>query len=72
MKPEPRSPYILKKDLEEGMAYIVHARDFHIAIWDGEEFHGIRIAFGRSSMSTELHWDDGPPNGTVKPKRKMN
>lgn len=59
---------ILKKDkLESGKAYAVRARNFNIAIWTGETFRGLRFKFGQPYMSSEHHYDDGEPFGTVKP-----
>lgn len=59
--------YIKKEDLKHGSAYAVRARNFDVAIWDGEKFQGLRFKFGDWYMDDEKHWDEGAPFGTVKP-----
>jgi hypothetical protein len=61
--------YIAKKDLIPGRRYKVAARNFAEATWDGERelFVGLRHKFGATFLDTELHWDDDPNYGTVKP-----
>lgn len=66
-----RTEYITKDELVPGEAYEVDARSFKVAIWDGEQFHGLRRKFSLTFMDTEFHWDNGPPHGTVKPIRKL-
>lgn len=63
--------YISKDKLKLGSAYLVHARNFKIAIWDGEQFNGLRSKFGSWFMDTELHWDEGPPHGTARPLKEL-
>ena len=59
--------YIPKEELLVGQAYYVSARNFSYALWDGEEFVGMRYKFGTWFPDKELHYDDGAPHGTVMP-----
>lgn len=59
--------YIPIQDLIVGAIYEVRARNFSVARWNGRDFEGHRFKFGSTFLSTEHHWDDGPPYGTVKP-----
>lgn len=63
--------YIEMKDLEVGARYEVNARNFNEAIWNGKEFRGMRTKFGQTYEAGELHWDDDPHYGTVKPIKKL-
>lgn len=71
-KPLDDGGYLKKEDLEQGAAYRVKARNFGIAIWDGKAFQGLRCKFGSCFMSSEDHWDEGAPFGTVKPLYKLD
>lgn len=64
-------PYIPKDELVAGAAYKVDARNFGTAIWDGKAFQGLRYKFNSAFMSSEYHWDDGAPYGTVKPLKML-
>jgi hypothetical protein len=59
--------YIKREDLVVGTRYIVDARNFSEATWNGVEFIGLRTKFGHTFLDTELHYDDHPHYGTVKP-----
>jgi len=59
--------YIKKDKLKVGQAYHCHARNFETGTWNGREFEYIRTKFNTAYTDTELHWDDGPPHGTVRP-----
>ena len=61
--------WLTKDQLEVGKFYAVHARNFTLAYWNGNEFIGVRNKFGCLFQDKEFHWDDGPPFGTVKPVR---
>ena len=63
--------YVAKDDLKVGRAYYVSARNFSYAIWDGKEFQGLRYKFGTYFIDGELHYDDGPPHGTVLPFEEL-
>lgn len=54
-------------DLVENGVYLVDSRNFKVAIYRDEAFHGIRHKFGQKFMDREFHWDTGAPFGTVKP-----
>ena len=59
--------YIKLENLIVGAVYIVEARNFSLALWDGEAFHGIRNKFGQNFVDKEFHWDSDPRYGTAKP-----
>jgi len=59
--------YLKKDELIIGGRYRVEGRNFDIATWTGEEFVGMRVKFGGRFLDQELHWDDDPKYGTVKP-----
>ena len=59
--------YIKKEDLVDGAYYICDARNFTEGMWNGTSFTYNRLKFGGTFLDTELHWDDGPPYGTVQP-----
>jgi hypothetical protein len=63
--------YIPKEDLIDGASYYCIARNFKIGIWNGKSFNYTRDKFGTKFVDVEYHWDDGAPNGTVKPLARM-
>jgi hypothetical protein len=63
--------YLPKDALVEGISYYCVARNFIVGKWNGECFEYTRGKFGSTFQDTELHWDDGPPFGTVKPLAKI-
>lgn len=63
--------YLKKEELEVGVPYKVHARNFNEAVWNGKAFTGMREKFGDRYEFDEYHWDDGAPFGTVKPLEKL-
>ena len=63
--------YLKVGELERGAAYEVDARNFSVAIWDGEAFQGLRFKMGEYYMFPEYHWDTHDFYGTVKPIRKL-
>jgi len=63
--------YIPKDKLVVGATYRCFARNFTEGIWNGKEFDYMRTEFNNTFPDTELHWDDGPPHGTVKPIEKL-
>lgn len=68
-----RSEYrhLPKEGLEVGCEYICDARNFSVGKWNGEKFEYMRTKWGSSFISTEYHYDDGAPYGTVKPYGKV-
>jgi hypothetical protein len=63
--------YLKRDELEVGATYKVEARNFYEAVWNGSVFKGTRVKFGDRFGAVEYHWDDGVPNGTVKPLNKI-
>lgn len=63
--------YLTKEELEVGKYYIVEARNFSLAKWNGAAFVGVRTKWGMRFEDREFHWDDGPPFGTVKPEKEF-
>ena len=54
-----------------GQAYELEARNLQRGIWDGKDFHGIRLKFGDLFMDTETHWDLDDRNGTAQALRLL-
>lgn len=50
----------------KGRLYRVHARNFTLAIYDGNAFVGIRSKFGGRFLDVEYHESAGSPLGTVR------
>lgn len=67
----PFDNWIPKNKLIVGAKYLCKARNFREGTWNGERFDYMRSKFGMTFPDTELHWDDGPPHGTVKPFKLM-
>ena len=65
--------WIAKCQLKHGTLYLIHARNNHLGIWDavGGAFVLVREKHGELRMSSEFHWDDGAPLGTVKPWQEV-
>jgi hypothetical protein len=63
--------YIPLDDLEVGCAYELDARNIHIGIWDGSDFHGMRRKFRRHFMDCETHWELDQHHGTARAIRKL-
>lgn len=59
--------WIPMEEMIVGALYLCNARNFYLGIWNGERFDYMRYKFGQTFPDTELHWDEGPPFGTVKP-----
>jgi hypothetical protein len=59
------------EELEVGAAYELEARNIHIGIWDGKEFHGIRYKFGDRFMDSEIHYDLDDHHGTAQAIAKL-
>jgi hypothetical protein len=63
---------IPRTELEVGCWYKVKARNFEYGRWNGTRFEGRRYKFGHWFWDQELHWDDDPHYGTVKPICKLD
>jgi len=67
-----RSKEIIElEDLIIGAVYIVSARNFSIAIWDGHQFQGLRYKFGDYFIFPEDHYDSDDKYGTAQPLVKL-
>jgi hypothetical protein len=66
--------YLPMDRLEEGCAYLIHARNGYIGIWSGEKrgFTLLRKKFESLFLSIEYHYDTGAPFGTAKPFVKVS
>jgi len=60
------------EELITGEVYFCDARNFTLGRWLGKDFIYVRNKFGTKYFDTEIHWDEGPPNGTAKPLRPAN
>lgn len=68
----PEDSYIPLESCIFGHVYRVVARNFGAAVFDGVNgFVGLRHKFGEVFLDTELHWDAGESNGTVKPMEDL-
>jgi hypothetical protein len=66
------SEYLTVPECKRGYLYEIFSRNLRLAVYDGEGgFIGIREKFGALFLSTERHWDEGEPFGTVKPLREI-
>ncbi len=64
--------YLRLVELLDGHAYLIHARNSRIGVWDSHSenhfknsFHIVRQKFAARYLTIEYHWDAG--NGTAKP-----
>lgn len=62
---------IPEESLIPGAIYIVDAKDFSVAIWNGRAFQGPRFAHSVWSFSEELPWEAGPPFGSAIAKERI-
>ena len=58
--------YLKINELIKDAWYIVRARNFNCAYWNGEVFIGVRFKFGMYHEDVEKHIDN---DGTVEPVR---
>lgn len=67
-KKQPKT-YIPVYELVHGAVYRIHARNFHIGMWNenAKGFIGVREKFKRRYLATEYHWDTGGSAGTAQP-----
>lgn len=61
--------YIKVEDCVHGNLYRLCSRNLAYGVFRAASvsFVGIRTKFGAEGLSTELHWDSGPPCGTARP-----
>jgi hypothetical protein len=66
--------YLTINQLEDGCAYLIHARNSYIGIWRASDsaFVILREKLGRLFLFPEFHWDTGEPFGTAKPFVKIS
>ncbi len=66
--------YLHIDDLEDGMLYLIHARNSYVGVWDATTlgFVILREKFGARFLTTEFHYDHSPTFGTAKPLRKIS
>ena len=66
---------IALRDCKKGSVYWVEARNFKLAVFDGEVFVGIREKFGTKFLDSERHWDEEDTErrvmGSCKPIREV-
>ena len=63
-----REDYIKLDQCKERFLYKIHSRNLKYGVFNGKSgFIGIRFKFETEYLFTELHWDVGPPYGTVRP-----
>lgn len=54
----------------KGRLYKLACRNLGYGVYDGDSgFIGLREKFGNVYLFTEIHWDEGPPFGTVEGMR---
>ena len=63
--------YIKKENCIKRHIYIIHSRNLIVGLYNEIGFIGIREKFGHEYLFTEFHTDDGPPFGTVSPKKDI-
>lgn len=65
------SEYIPPNEIKIGYTYKIKARNFHYGVAHMEYGHigfiGIRHKFQSTYLFSEVHWDEDPQFGTVKP-----
>lgn len=64
--------YLPREKLQKGRWYYCRARNFEYGRWNGKEFDYRRCKFGQWFPDTELHYDDDPRYGTVRPLREVD
>src|SRR5437870_3049538 len=63
-----KQDYIKLADCRKRYLYRIDSRNLSIGVYDGDgEFIGIRSKFETRYLFPELHYDLGPPHGTVFP-----
>lgn len=62
---------ISQEELVKGGVYEVHARNFSVGVWNGDNgFVGLRLKFGTEYLDTEYLWDE-PYHGTASAKQLL-
>jgi hypothetical protein len=57
---------IPKSEMQPGW-YICEGRCPPVCLWDGDQFQVLTVDCGFYTIHEQLHWDDDPKYGTVKP-----
>lgn len=65
--------YLTTDECKDGYLYEIEARNFSLGVYRAttKGFIGIRYKFGNRYLFEELHWDNDPHFGTVKPLREL-
>lgn len=64
--------YIRLDQCKNGYLYNIDSRNLELGVYDGNQgFIGIRTKFGNRYLSTEYHYDQGAPHGTVFPLEEL-
>lgn len=65
--------YIPLNDCKDRCLYQINSRNLSYGIYNEQTkgFIGIRNKFGHDYLFTEYHYDNGPPFGTVFPKKEL-
>lgn len=68
-----KKAYLEINACKHGHIYKLHSRNLVLGVFNSESasFVGIREKFGDRFLDSELHWDNGPPFGTAKPKAEI-
>jgi hypothetical protein len=64
--------YLPTTKLQTGKWYYCRARNFEYGRWNGKAFDYLRYKFGQRFPDIELHYDDDPHFGTVRPLREVD
>lgn len=60
-----------KDELVVNGVYLVDARNYSVAIWDGEKFLGPSLTAGHLELVPEWDYSEGYPRGTATATRKL-
>ncbi len=65
--------YIPLNECKNRVLYKIHSRNLGFGVFNAAQqgFVGIREKFDCEFLFTELHWDTGPPFGTVHPIKEL-
>ena len=65
--------YIKKENCKHRYLYRIHSRNLYYGVFNEEDagFIGIREKFNNKYLFKEMHYDNGPPFGTVKPEKEI-
>lgn len=66
-----KDEWIPKSEMVKNVHYLCKARNFRVGRWNGKSFTYESEQGNMIYEDTEMHWDDGPPFGTVKPFKQV-